>query len=231
MRSIATITSAADRLEPGVKIPWHRHRDPYIAVVACGRIEEVGEYGRRTLSEGDFVVHEAFEAHADQAGAMGAEIINLPLRSDINLGAGLGVTDIGALLDRIGKDGASAAAKWLLLSAATAKPRNADWPDELASDLAFDCSLSIVQWAELRGLSPETVSRGFRRAFGISPKSFRAIVRARKATAALRATNAPLAQIAQDFGFSDQAHFSRAVTDVTGVPPARWRRSNGYNIA
>ncbi|HNS87878.1 MAG TPA: helix-turn-helix transcriptional regulator, partial [Parvularculaceae bacterium] len=74
-----------------------------------------------------------------------------------------------------------------------------------------------------------TVSRGFRRAYGITPKSFRAIVRARKAAAALQRTRAPLVQVALEFGYSDQSHFCRAITEVTGVSPARWRRSTGYN--
>ncbi len=229
MSSIATMISAADRLEACAKIPWHRHREPYIAVIADGCLEEVGEHGRTTLTAGEFIIHEAFEAHADDAGDAGVEIINLPLPSNFDAASASGAADIEDLLRKITQDGADAAAQWLLGSATRTQRRKTDWPDALAADLSADFALSIVQWAEQRGMAPETVSRGFRRAYGITPKSFRAIVRARKAAAALQRTRAPLVQVALEFGYSDQSHFCRAITEVTGVSPARWRRSTGYN--
>jgi AraC-like DNA-binding protein len=35
----------------------------------------------------------------------------------------------------------------------------------------------------------------------------------------------PLAQIASDCGFSDQAHFSRQFLQLTGESPGSWRRA------
>jgi AraC-like DNA-binding protein len=229
MRSISTVSLPADRFQPGAAVPWHRHHAPYIAVIVKGRIDEVGEYGRRTMLVGDFTVHEAFEAHADDVGECGAEIINLPLPPDADICGVSGAADIDAILDIVATEGVGAAAQWVLGRGANGRGAKNDWPDDLARDLARDFHLSIVRWAEERGLAPETVSRGFRRAYRISPKSFRAALRARKAAAALRRTSMPLAQLAFEFGYSDQPHLCRAVAELTGVSPAAWRRSNRFN--
>ena len=41
---------------------------------------------------------------------------------------------------------------------------------------------------------------------------------------AMQAEGVPLATIAADCGFADQAHFSRSFRAAYGVPPSRFRR-------
>jgi AraC-like DNA-binding protein len=41
-------------------------------------------------------------------------------------------------------------------------------------------------------------------------------------------TNAGLASIASECGFSDQPHLTRAIVDLTGKTPGRWRKSNPF---
>jgi len=47
--------------------------------------------------------------------------------------------------------------------------------------------------------------------------------RTRQAWRAIRATGMPLAAIAAECGFSDQAHMTRSVKTVSGRCPSAWR--------
>ena len=69
-------------------------------------------------------------------------------------------------------------------------------------------------------------SRSFRRTFGESPHSF--VVRRRVELAAqyMLTTDAPLSDIAQLCGFTDQAHLSKHFRQAAGETPAAWRRAH-----
>ncbi len=99
-----------------------------------------------------------------------------------------------------------------------------DWPDILAQSLIQDRLESIARWADEHGLARETVSRGFRKAFGVSPTAFRAELRARAGWFKSVFTADRFADIAAEVGFADQAHMTRAVRALTGSPPGYWRR-------
>ena len=99
-----------------------------------------------------------------------------------------------------------------------------DWPDELARDLRRKPDTSLTEWAERHDMAPATVSRGFRRTYEVSPSTFRAQLRARRAWRSLVHGDLPLSAIAAEHGFADQPHMTRAVTALTGRPPSHWRR-------
>lgn len=107
----------------------------------------------------------------------------------------------------------------------------ADWPDLLANELRVGMSKPISAWAKEHGLTRESVSRGFRRVYGVSPVRFRAGVRARAAWRLLVSTRYPLSALSLQSGFSDQSHMTRAVHRVTGRPPGEWRRINWFKTA
>ena len=78
-------------------------------------------------------------------------------------------------------------------------------------------------------IGKQTVSRGFTRIYGISPATFRAEIRARKAFRQIVQTAESMVEIASVIGFSDQAHMTRAVRALTGATPTHWRlRSNSF---
>jgi AraC-like DNA-binding protein len=101
-----------------------------------------------------------------------------------------------------------------------------DWPDDLARALAQEPQVSLSAWARERGLAAETLSRGFQRTFGVSPKRFRFEHRTRRALRGLIDGDAPLAFVALDAGFADQAHMGHAVVEFTGWAPGAWRRAS-----
>ena len=93
----------------------------------------------------------------------------------------------------------------------------------LVGDLWRCDALSLSDWAARHGLSAETLSRGLKRVYGVAPAVLRREIRAQKAWRRIVQANEPLAAIAADMGFSDQAHMSREVARLTGRPPSHWR--------
>lgn len=203
-------------------LPRHRHAAGYMTLILAGGYDEAGDVGRFRVRPGDLLVHRPFEAHRNAFGTRTAEVINLPLVDLPNLAALNRIADADLVVRLAERDPAAAAQA----AAARALPAagEEDWPDALAEALRTRRNLfRIGQWARDRGLAPASVSRGFRRLFGTTPERYRAEARARQAWSRIVRTSQPLAAIACDLGFADQAHMTRGVGTVTGQPPARWR--------
>jgi AraC-like DNA-binding protein len=192
-------------------------------VVLSGGYQEAGLTGRFDLTAGDVVVHREFDAHLDHVREQGAEILNLPLPSGTALPAAFRIADPEVIVRLAERDPFAAAMS--LVPTSGLVPAN-DWPDELASDLNRDSEQRLHFWAHTKGLAPETLSRRFRAAYGVTPAAFRAEARAHRAFELLCNGDAPLASIAADCGFADQPHLTRAIVRLTGHPPGFWRRGS-----
>jgi AraC-like DNA-binding protein len=208
-----------EKLEPAVSIPRHRHEHGYVAVILSGSYEEAGFGGRFHLKAGDVVIHRPFDAHLDHVSRAGAEVLNLPLPRDIDLPDVFTVTDPDALARLAEHDPKVAAG--MLTPTGPVKSAN-DWPDRLAA--AASSTQALGSWAEAQGLAAETLSRGFRKAYGITPARFRAEMKVQKALGLIVESSLALAEIAMECGFADQPHFTRAVFGLTGRTPGSWRR-------
>lgn len=215
---------ARQTVPPGA-LPRHRHAEGYAAVVLSGAYEEAGDAGRRRLVSGDVVIHQAWEAHLNRTAGAGAVVLNLPLPA-ASLAAFGRVDDVDGLVRLAERDPGEASA---VLGAAfrPARETPADWPDLLAEALTRGDPRRLADWAETFGLSPEHLSRGFGRVFGVTPQRYRLEARTRAALADL-ADATSLAQVAATHGFADQAHMTRSVRAVTGRPPGAWKRSNPF---
>ncbi len=208
-------------LDPGLQIACHRHDGAYLTVVLQGSYEEAGEHGRRRLGPGDVAIHGIFSCHRNSVATHGAVVLNLPASGTAGLFGRL--ADPDAVVALAAEDLAAAAAL-ATKSLDVLGAERLDWPDELAAFLTGDPQICLSDWADARGLAPETVSRGFRRTFGLTPKRFRHEVKMRRALAGAIETGAPLAQVALDAGFADQAQMTRAIGALTGSSPGAWRR-------
>jgi AraC-like DNA-binding protein len=92
-------------------------------------------------------------------------------------------------------------------------------------DAHLDRPIRLSELAELAGLSSSHFTRTFKNSVGSTPLSFIRHRRIERAKTLLAETSTCLAQVAQDCGFSDQAHFTRAFHALVGLPPSRWRKS------
>ena len=201
-------------------MPRHRHADGYVALVLEGGFEEAGESGRILSEPGHVVVHAPFAAHRDGFGPRGAAVLNLPA-TDLPEGVGC-VGDPDAIV-RLAERDMLAALEMLKANYRPLACAHQDWPDLLARSLRADPDLAISLWAELHELDPASVSRGFARVFGVSPKRYRLEVRTRRAVLEIHQWRGGLAEFAVHHGFADQAHMTRSIVALTGNSPARLR--------
>jgi AraC-like DNA-binding protein len=202
----------------------HRHRGSYLALVLSGGYEEAGDRGRLRVKAGDVVFHGGYEAHLNRYDAVGAEVLNLALTEWMEPESVIMRTSDPDLAARLAERDPREAVSCLMSAILPRKQRLTDWPDELAMDLASNLHLQLRDWASARGLAPETISRGFRQVYGVSPSAYRAQIRARTAWRRALECKGELSAVAADAGFSDQAHMTRMVQLVTGRTPGAWRR-------
>ena len=207
-----------DRLAGREKLARHRHTQGYVAILLQGGYREVGDRGRFTVRPGDALVHSPFEAHQNDSAASGARILNLPLSAGLTEAGLFGVQDPDFLV-RLAERNVAEAAEAFSESARRQGRAESDWPDLLATELRGLAPIRLSEWARHHGLAAETVSRGFARAYGVTPHLYRAEARARMAVAAIQSRSRSLAAIAVDLRFSDQAHMTRAVRSLTGKTP------------
>lgn len=85
-------------------------------------------------------------------------------------------------------------------------------------------AVPVQRLAEAVDLSRRQLERLFRREVGCTPKEACRVARFRLAVRRMeRDASAPLARLALDVGYYDQAHLTREFTRLAGVPPGRYR--------
>ncbi len=83
---------------------------------------------------------------------------------------------------------------------------------------------SGIRWASGRmRMSTRTLQRRLSAA-GTTFEQVKRRVFLRSAISLLERSSAPITEIAYELGYSDPAHFTRAMTQLTGRPPSSWRR-------
>lgn len=222
------------RIEAGVEklphiegIPRHQHVEAYVTLVLGGAYEQMAYGGRLSLGEGDLVVQPSFDCHSDRMLSQGLTLLRLPWKVELSMGGVYRGCDLDTVRRAAERD-VTEAVGLLSEQIAVRRPESTDgrhWTDQLAAALGENGALSLGDWAARQGLARETVARGFRAAYGVSPARFRLELRARQAWTACLAGAGELAAIAQDLGFSDQPHMTRAVKWLTGRTPDVWRRT------
>lgn len=209
-----------ERLQARDRLARHAHVGAYATLVLDGGYVEYGETGRIEAEPGDVLVHGPFCAHADRAGRKGAQLLNLALPARARTGRAR-PADVDSLIRLAASDPADA---MLAITALEIEPHTVcrDWPDLLAARLG-QAPLDLSEVAREFGLRPESLARGFKARFGVSPRSYAAEARARRAWRRIVESGDSLSTVAQEMGFCDQPHMSRAVMRLTGRPPGAWR--------
>ena len=83
--------------------------------------------------------------------------------------------------------------------------------------------VAIDRAAHRAGVHRVHLFRMFMRFYGVAPSVYRRRVLAARAVTGATRTNEPLAGVAQDAGFSDQAHMNRTLRSQTGFSPSTLR--------
>ncbi len=153
----------------------------------------------------------------------------------------LGVAEPGARFDRLlalfsGGDRLAAARalhilEGLLLDLAEARSHASarpDWLDAAISrldDAIEDGAADYERLCQDLGLSQSTLRRQFHQAMGLSPHEYLIQTRIARAKDLLAGSGLPLKAIARRLGYRDVYYFSRQFRQLTGLPPAGYRRS------
>jgi AraC-like DNA-binding protein len=87
----------------------------------------------------------------------------------------------------------------------------------------FGESLRVTGLAARAGLSPYQFEQRIRKIFGLTAGQLIQKTRMESAERMLRETDAPIASIAIDCGYSDQSAFSRQFRQTTGLSPSSYR--------
>jgi len=82
---------------------------------------------------------------------------------------------------------------------------------------------TLVELAQVTGVSAYRLSRSFRRVTGLTVTRYRSQLRTRQALARLSQGDRNLAGIAADVGFADQAHLTRTLRAYSGQTPGALR--------
>jgi AraC-like DNA-binding protein len=220
--SYRTIRFGVENVEASLVLARHRHAAGYATIVLAGSFEEASFAGRFVAGPGDVLLHGAFDSHANWVTSRcSLKILRLPW-CDNSLEGRFLVRDPDALAILAERDPIEAMGQ-LRANLLQAGSQVLHWTERLAHALRVQDSTRLDMWADSERLAPETVSRGFRRAFGVTPKVFRIESRARRAWNLLLDSSSPLTEIAHQLGFADLAHLSRAIGALTGAPPSYWR--------
>lgn len=210
------------RLESSTRLSRHRHDRACVAVVIDGGYFEAGDEGRWLTQPGDVLVYQRFTSHLNHIPRL-SSVLNLSLPSDIlHLRARYRVRDVDELVVVAERDRLEATGL-LLERLLPGRPQFDDAIDRLASRLADLDTPRVQVLADQLGVRRETLFRQFRSIYGTSPTRYRTETRARRAWLETVTAATPLASLAFDLGFADQAHMSRCVCALTGMTPRQWR--------
>jgi AraC-like DNA-binding protein len=223
---LKTIAHGREVLSPGYSVPRHRHLAPYAIVVIRGAFDQVGYAGRLRLVAGDLLVQPTLDAHSNaMPRTCGATILRLPWHDIDDLGGAFALRDVDTIARAAERDIVQAVHLVRAQQGEAARRSTVlDLPDLLATDLIENRVASLERWAIDAGITRETASRAFTRAFGVSARQFRAELRARAAWLRIVRSHEALAEIANATDFADQPHMTRHVQRLTGQSPAAWRR-------
>lgn len=224
-------------------LPRHVHERTYLSLLLGGTYGE--EIGRREVRHGrlSLGLRPAGVEHKDWIGRGGGRFFMVELAAERRCAlrdpASLNETDaLGAMLGLYREfrewDVCSPAVvdelTEVLMNCAGQRRRGEREPPSWlrrAAESVYDRRGRTVPLGDLArdaGVHSAHLSRTFRRHYGRSPAELARQLRVRRACEGLAVADRPLAEIALDAGFADQAHMTRSLTRSVGMTPGRLRR-------
>lgn len=239
----------------GTILPPHSHVRAYLGFVVNGGHRETTSRDDRDCRRSTVVFHPAAERHANHFSPAGGRIFRMEVDDawllrlrEWNAHLDDPVASHGGALSMIAsricsefhaRDPVSPLMiEGLALEFATAVARGGDaaakgcapaWlrttVDYLHSRALDEIRLDEV--AAIAGVHPAHLGRVFRKHYRCSIGQYVRRLRIELATKALAESQHSIADIATQFGFADQSHFSRVFVKCIGLTPARYRRLHG----
>jgi len=238
---------------PGLRQAVHAHETGSVTLLLAGRIRETTRSGEERGSALSVVVKPPGVRHADEVGARGARTLQVAFDPATAGEAGAAARDLDrwtwlhggsgvrplltlarALRDRSAGEG-ELEDRVLEALAGLGAPDVGGVPEggapgprwvrrvrEALDDDPFG-DRSVRDLARLVGVHPVSLSRAFRRAFGVTITEYRQRLRLRRAARRITAGEASLSRAAHAAGYSDHPHMCRDLRRRTGLTPSELR--------
>jgi len=237
---------ASLRFPAGLQLPQHANPEPSISVVLAGGWTAGSQARGLDAVAPSVLVEPRGLVHAKAFGAVKTAVVSLSLEAE-RFGAVIGEVlqrflqlrdpSIELLARRAANEleepddvsvlAVVAAALELVARVARSVglERHPTWlgrARDVLNDRYAD-SLSLDDIAEAVGVEPERLARGFRRAYGESLGDYLRRIRVNAAARLLAQTDEPISRVADEVGFSDQAHLTRWFGRYFETTPGRYR--------
>jgi AraC family transcriptional regulator len=231
-------------VHPGEQeIEEHSHDWAYIGLYTAGRYRECYDGGEADMSGPCAVLHPAGRPHADTVEADGLETLTIEFdpawlrlhgfarrldRSRVWSGGPVGMASrqLARALAAAGADETvlgQETARFLNFALGSGPHAVPGWMDGVR-DRIVEEGPGATALAHALDLHPAYLARAYRAAMGEGVGETRRRRRVEAASALLRSTRLPLAEVAVAAGFCDQSHMNRCFTTVLGRTPLRVRR-------
>ncbi|HEX2077282.1 MAG TPA: AraC family transcriptional regulator [Longimicrobium sp.] len=238
---------------PGERMAPHWHPGTQVSMVLRGAVEE--GVGRREHqgTAGALVVKPAGTVHRNLFGPVPTRMVSISIEPEAEADAACRAAALARW--RWVDAGEAPRVLWRLLQSARAEPERAAqllldglWEtlDALEAAGSAPATAEAPGWlrrvrdrlhdqagaappvrdlARAAGVHPVSLARAFRRAYGVPVTEYARRLRVRAAADRVASTELPLARIAYEAGFADQAHLTRELRRATGLTPGALRRA------
>jgi len=224
----------------GDEIPPHKHANDYLCIVLSGGFGEQEGPRWHERTAGCFFTHHAGETHHDRFGPKGAVCVNLHFEAGEPSSAieGWCAPQMRVAAEQLAFELAAGWREELAMAALAAEIKaglgrdqgfrrdRGPWMARVVEAIADEPRRrwSLTEIAAIADRHPVHVAQAFRAATGMSLGAFQRLRRLTGLSLALRDGRAPLAALAADYGYCDQAHMTGEFRAAFGTSPGRYRR-------
>jgi AraC-like DNA-binding protein len=237
---------------PHTILPPHTHARAYLGLVVNGAHRETTNQEERDCGRWSVVFHPAAERHANRFSPAGGRIFRMEIEEEWLLrlrecdarldrpveshGGALSTIASRIFSEFHARDSVSSLMiEGLALELATYIARDSDasakepWLRRIVEYLHHRVrdEIHLDELASVAGVHPAHLSRVFRKHYRCSIGQYVRRMRIDLAARELADSQQSIAEIATQFGFADQSHFSRVFVKLIGLTPARYRKLHG----
>ncbi|HMI63382.1 MAG TPA: AraC family transcriptional regulator [Puia sp.] len=246
-QSFGCILTTETVFQDGFASDWHYHQNPHYSHILSGGSKEIRRGVSRWQQPGDGLYYYPGIPHQNVQYRPGTRIFNIEVDAGFFKEHGLDVPAeehmfsdrlkvnstglIKILREHYWQDRHSTiAVEQLCINLISASPlAHNDYPDwtrkiiEILND-KWNHSWSLNEFSGMLDIHPVTLSKYFSKYFKCTLGDYIRRIKIDKALTLIRSNRHSLTEIAYLCGFSDQAHFIRTFTLLTGMIPKQYRK-------
>lgn len=231
-------------------LPSHAHQAGFVSLMLQGDYRETAGFTQFAYQPFSCIYHPPAMEHHDAIGRAGVTLLTLEFKEDLFEAADFNSVNLRPIIDLSGKQPAwelmdlyrrigsastnqldiesrAAALAFSIVRNSARMPRNLHSLRRACEYMRahFRGNLTLAQVARAVGVHPVYLGQIFRQELHQTLGEYLNHIRVQAAADRLAYSDLPLSNIALDFGFYDQSHFTRIFRRYTGATPAVFRRA------